>query len=355
MKRFQIMIFFVSLIWLVSANFAQGQTREQEQRQTETIRVDTSLVAVPVSVTDRAGKFATGLTRADFQILEDGKAQEIATFSANEAPFNVALLIDTSRSTRSILGEIRKAARSFVNQLQPHDRVLIVTFDEKVNFLGDFTSDRRQLRRTINGVKSSYLTSAYDAISRTINEKLAPLKGRKAIVVFSDGVDTWSKQSTYDSTLDLVARSGVLVYAVQYNTNNIGGSPTSPFLLPRRYSSSPFVPVQQERLRSEFERYRIASEFLRALANQSGARHLHAETIENSERAFALIADELRHQYTLEYYSTNEQRDGGYRTITVRLKRDDLAVRARKGYRAPKAETRNNDRQESKPPGGQVP
>ncbi len=259
-------------------------------------------------------------------------------------------MIDTSRSTRGILGDIRKAARSFVNQLQPQDRVLIVTFDERVNFLGDFTSDRGQLRRTINGVKSSYLTSVYDAISRTINEKLAPLKGRKAIVVFSDGVDTWSKQATYDSTLDLVARSGVLVYAVQYNTNNIGGSPTSPFLLPRRYFSASFVSGQQDRLRSEFERYRIASDFLRALATQSGARHLHAETIENSERAFALIADELRHQYTLEYYSTNDQRDGGYRAITVRLKRDDLAVRARQGYRAPKAESRNNENQETKPP-----
>lgn len=355
MKRFQMMILFISLIWLLGVSPVHGQVREPEQRQAETIRVETSLVAVPVSVTDRAGRFATGLTRADFQILEDGKAQDIAAFSANEAPFNVALLIDTSRSTRSILGDIRKAARSFVNQLQPQDRVLIVTFDERVNFLGDFTNDRGKLRRTINGVKSSYLTSVYDAISRTINEKLAPLKGRKAIVVFSDGIDTWSKQATNEGTLDLVARSGVLVYAVQYNTNNIGGSPTSPFLLPRRYFSSSFVSGQQDRLRSEFERYRIASEFLRALANQSGARHLHAETIENSERAFALIADELRHQYTLEYYSTNDQRDGGYRAITVRLKRDDLAVRARQGYRAPKSENRSTENQETKPPGQPKP
>jgi len=350
MRHFPVKITFAALIWLLVAHSAHGQTRQPEQQQSETIRVNTSLVAVPVSVTDSTGRFVTGLTRADFQVSEDGKQQEIASFSANEAPFNVALLIDTSRSTRSILGEIRKAARSFVNQLQPQDRVLIVTFDERVNFLGDFTNDRGQLRRTINGVKSSYLTSAYDAISRTINEKLAPLKGRKAIVVFSDGVDTWSKQATYDSTLDLVARSGVLVYAVQYNAANIGGSLTSPYLLPRRYFSSPFISGQQDRLRSEFERYRIASDFLRALANQSGARHLHAETIENSERAFALIADELRHQYTLEYYSTNDLKDGGYRTITLRLKRDDLAVRARKGYRAPKAESPNEKSQGTKPP-----
>jgi Ca-activated chloride channel family protein len=347
MKRFQAAITLLAVMWSLAASAVQGQTREQEQRQPETIRVDTSLVSVPVSVTDRTGRFVTGLTRVDFQVLEDGKPQEIASFSAAEAPFNVALLIDTSRSTRELLGTIRKAARNFIKQLQPQDRVLIVTFDEQVNFPSEFTSNRRQLQRAINGVKSSYLTSIYDAISFTINQKLAPINGRKAIVVFSDGVDTWSKQANYDSTLDLVARSGVLVYAVQYNTNNIGGSITSPFRLPGRNFFTPFVPPQQDRLRQEMQRQITAANFLRALATQSGARHLQAETIENSERAFALIADELRHQYTLEYYSTNERRDGGYRSIKVQLGRDDVAIRARQGYRAPKAD---NGNRESKPP-----
>lgn len=347
MKRFQTAITLLAVIWCFAASAAKGQTREQEQRQPETIRVETSLVSVPVSVTDRTGRFVTGLTRAEFQVLEDGKPQEIAGFSATEAPFNVALLIDTSRSTRELLGTIRKAARNFIKQLQPQDRVLIVSFDERVIFRGDFTSNRRQLQRAINDVKSSYLTSIYDAISMTINQKLAPINGRKAIVVFTDGVDTWSKQANYDSTLDLVARSGVLVYAVQYNSNNIGGSITSPFRLPGRNFSAPFVSPQQDRLRQEMQRQITAANFLRALATQSGARHLQAESIENSERAFALIADELRHQYTLEYYSTNERRDGGYRAIKVKLGREDVAIRARQGYRAPKADT---DNRETKPP-----
>jgi VWFA-related protein len=346
------MILLAAAFWLLAAPASSGQTREQDPRQPgqmDAIRVDTSLVTVPAIVTDRTGSFATGLARNDFQIFEDGKAQEITSFSSTETPFNVALLIDTSRSTREFLGEIRKAARSFVNQLQPQDRVLIVTFDEKVNFLGDFTSDRGQLRRTINSVKSSYLTTVYDAISRTIDEKLAPLKGRKAMVVFSDGVDTWSQQATYESTLDLAARSGALIYAVQYNTSDVGGTPVAPYFSPRRYFAAPFVPGQKDRLRAEFERHRIATNFLRAITEQSGARHLQAASIENSERAFALIADELRNQYLLEYYSTNDQRDGGYRSITVRLKRDDQIVRARRGYRAPKAENRSIENQEAKP------
>lgn len=350
MRSFRPIILLVVVFLLLAGPATRGQIREQDPRQTDAIRVETSLVTVPAIVTDRAGRFVPGLISDDFQLFEDGKPQEITSFSSTETPFNVALLIDTSRSAREVLGEIRKAARNFVDQLQPQDRVLIVTFDEQVNFHGDFTRDRRKLRRSIGSAKSSYLTAVYDAISRTINEKLAPLKGRKAIVVFSDGVDTWSQHASYESTLDLVARSGALIYAVQYNTSNIGGTATAPYLLPRRYFAAPSVSGQQNSMRAEFERYRIATNFLRAVAEQSGARHLQAANIENSERAFALIADELRNQYLLEYYSTNDRQDGGYRSITARLKRGDLVVRARKGYRAPKAENRGIEKQETKPP-----
>jgi len=314
MKRFSQMVGLVALIWCLGVSPAHSQAREPGQQQPETIRVDTSLVTVPVIVTDRDGRFVTGLTRADFQITEDGKPQEIATFMATNEPFTVALLIDTSRSTQYNLGLIRNTALSFVKQLQPQDRVLVVTFDEKVNFLGDFTSDRNQLERTIKRVASNYLTRIYDAISLTISEKLMPRTGRKAIVVFSDGVDTLSGQATYESTLDLVARSGVLVYAVQYK--------------------APIYRDTPDRMRAQIEQQKTAARFLRALAQQSGARPLQAELIENAGRTFAIIADELRNQYTLEYYSTNDQQDGGYHSIAVSLKRDDLTVRTRQGYTA---------------------
>jgi Ca-activated chloride channel homolog len=305
MKRL-LLIMIAVLSWYLGGSNAQGQT--------DTIRVDTSLVSVPVTVTDREGRFVTGLTRADFQISEDGKPQEIATFLATDAPFTVALLIDTSRSTTGYLGMIREAAIGFVKQLQPQDRVLIVTFDEKVNFLGDFTSDRGRLQRTIKSIRSNYLTRIYDAISLTISEKLAPLKGRKAIVVFSDGVDTLSGMATYESTLDLVARSGVLVYAVQYG--------------------APIFRDLPDQMQAQIQKQIIADRFLRALARQSGARPLQADYVENAGRTFALIADELRHQYTLEYYSTNDQRDGRYHSIAVSLKRNDLNARTRQGYTA---------------------
>src|SRR5215470_3345737 len=223
----------------------QGQRAEQEPQRPDAIKVNTALVTVPVVVTDRYGQFVTGLSQNDFKLQENGEPQQIASFSSTEAPFNVALLIDTSRSTRNKLGAIRKAALNFVTQLQPNDRVLIVTFDEKVSFLGDFTSDRREIERAIRSVKSSYLTSLYDAVYLTITEKLAPIKGRKAIVALTDGEDTWSRRATYESTLELVADAGVSVYAIQYDTRNDGGSPMSPLALPRMPGSYLISPLIQ--------------------------------------------------------------------------------------------------------------
>jgi Ca-activated chloride channel homolog len=326
--------------------YGQDKSNEQNQQQSDVIKLSTALVTLPVMVSDPYGRFVSGLTRQDFQVREDGVLQQIASFSSTEAPFNVALLIDTSRSTRNKLGAIRKAAQEFIKQLQPRDRVLIVTFDERVNFLGDFTSDRRELARTIRSVKSNYLTSLYDAISLTIAEKLATIDGRKAIVVLTDGVDTYSRKATFESTLDLVANTGVICYAVQYETRNIGGPLTNPILLPRRsfnFYPSTFATHWQGQEAPAKDRYLIARDFLTALTVRSGALIFRAETIENTSFAFALIANELRNQYTISYYSTNDKRDGNYRAIAVNINRPGLSPRTRQGYRAQKIDEDDKD------------
>jgi len=336
----------------LSQALGQGLRGDQEPQRPDVIKVNTALVTVPVVVTDRYGQFVTGLSRNDFTVRENGEPQQIASFTSTEAPFNVALLIDTSRSTRNKLGAIRKAALNFVKQLQPNDRVLVVTFDEKVNFLGDFTSDRREIERAIRSVKSSYLTSLYDAVHLTITQKLSPIKGRKAIVALTDGVDTGSRQATYESTLELVANAGVSSYAIQYDTRNDGGPVMSPLALPPRpgnYLFSQFTQGgTQTRNQPARDRYLVASEYLRAVAAQSGALYLRAESIESSSFAFALIANELRNQYTLAYYPTNDKRDGGFRTIAVSVKGGDFSVRARQGYRAPKEEKAEEKDQDKK-------
>src|SRR5262245_58667601 len=340
----RLILTLVLALWPVfmSRALGRGQRGEQEPQRPDVIKVNTALVTVPVVVTDRYGQFVTGLSRNDFRLRENGEPQQIASFSSTESPFNVALLIDTSRSTKNKLDAIRKAALNFVKQLQPNDRVLIVTFDDKVNFLGDFTSDRSEIERAIRSVKSSYATSLYDAFHLTITEKLAQIKGRKVIVALTDGVDTWSRQATYESTLELIANAGVSGYAIQYDTRNSGGSPISPLSLPRmpgNYIFSRFIQGDgQTRIQPPRDRYLIAADYLRSLAAQSGALHLRAESIESSSFAFALIANELRNQYTLAYYPTNDKRDGDFRTIAVSVKSGDFSVRSRQGYRASKDE-----------------
>ena len=408
---------------LVEGRDVGGPTQDPDQ---DAIKIGTNLVTVPVIVTDPYGRFARGLGRLDFTVREDGIQQKIESFSAEESAFDVALLIDSSRSTQNKLDTIRKAAISFFRQLQPRDRVMIVTFDEKVRFINDFTNNPAELERAVKNIRSGYLTSLYDAIERTINEKLSQARGRKALVILTDGVDTASKQASFESTLEMIARTGIIAYTIHYETRNDGSPLMRPLSLPppsggSGFSSSFAAPgtartwgesrVTAQASRSEThsrsgsavdpdgdpqdppssprpiinlpppvripparepaspspgslpsttpsrvdpgsrpssrvnsqprqamrDRELVAIDYLRSLAVQSGARFIRAENVENTSFAFRLIAEELRYQYTLSYISSNEKRDGGYRSIAVQVGRDGLLVRARLGYRAPLA------------------
>src|SRR5215470_344399 len=166
--------------------FGQSQSEKtQQDQQQPSIKIGTNLVTVPVIVTDRYGKFVTGLSRNEFTLREEGAQQKIEDFSSTEAPFSVALLIDTSRSTQNKLSKIRKAALNFIDRLLPNDRVMVVSFDEKVRFVSDFTSNQAELERAVKSLKTSYLTSLYDAIYLTITEKMSRIEGRKAIVILT--------------------------------------------------------------------------------------------------------------------------------------------------------------------------
>ncbi len=382
----QSVAFIACMLTMITGSvLAQAGSQQQQDPQNEKIQIGTNLVTASVIVTDRYSRFIQGLSRTDFQVREDGAPQRIEDFSSTEDAFNVALLIDTSRSTQNKLGAIRKAAQTFIKQLQPNDRVMIVSFDEKVEFVTDFTNNRAELDKAIRSLKSSYLTRMYDAIHLTINEKMKNFRGRKAIVVLTDGVDRSSKLADFESVLDLVSTTGIITYTIQYETRNDGAAPSRPLFLPRIGSSfaagseltwrdlqdqeetkkepkplinlprpdtsifgmdpKPSTPPPGARPSTTVNRkdsqvirdpYLIASEFLHTLAVQSGALHLRAESIENTTYAFQLIATELRNQYTLTYISTNDQRDGGYRTIAVSVKNPELVVRTRLGYRAPK-------------------
>ena len=319
----------------------------------EIVRVNTTLVTVPVSVLDRSGKYIPNLRQRDFQLTEDNAPQEIAYFSAVEAPFTVALVIDTSGSTESRIHEIQGAAIAFVNQLRPADRVMVVSFDDRINVLCEPTNDRYTLRSAIQRTTTGEGTKLYDALDYIMNVQFHRIQGRKAIVLFTDGVDTTSKRANYESTMQDAEELDALIYPVQYNTyaaqqsGNSGGMgwPGS-----RRSGGGSTIGKilggilgggnisigggggSGSTTGSSRADYQRADAYLSDLADKTGARKYRAESLGDVNQAFALVAEELRRQYSIGYYPKDSGASGTRRRIKVRVNRPDLVVRARDSY-----------------------
>jgi len=215
----------------------QPETPPEEPQDIETLKTDTDLVTVPLIANDSNGMYITDLRQEEFAILEDGVAQQIAFFGKVAAPFHVVLMLDTSSSTQDKLRDIQQAAFTFVQQLQDADRVKVISFDDKVNDLNEFTSDREILRSAIYKTKSGQGTKVYDAVELALNT-IRKIRGRKAIVIFTDGMDWHSDSATYDGTLRWLDEEGVVFYPIRYDTRATterlareqaaGGSPQLP-------------------------------------------------------------------------------------------------------------------------------
>lgn len=310
----------------------------------EPIKLDATLVNIPLLVSDRAGRYIPQLNKDDFILYEDGTRQEVAFFGDEKVPFNVALLLDVSPSVENNLEEIQDAAIEFVRQLRANDRVMVVSFDRSVHFLSDFTNDRRELEYAIRRATTGGGTSVYDAVYETISRRMRQIEGRKALILFSDGEDTTSRQASYDDCIEIVNESDVLVYGLRYpgagrpTTNRWPRNPIPQIPIPlpwpwprrRRGPLTNASPAQQR-----WPRGGRGGDFMADITEAGGGPVYDAVTISDFSRLAARIADELRHVYVISYYPTNPLSTGGYRAIRIRVKgRDDIAVRHRKGYNA---------------------
>jgi len=198
-------------------NEAEAAAPLASQQDVESLKIDTNLVTVPVIATTREGNYIADLNQEDFTIEEDGTKQEIAFFTTVSAPFHVVLMLDTSASTGEKLSSIKRAATAFVEQLQNADRVKVISFDTELRELCEFTSDRVALRNAINKTVSGTGTRLYDAFELAL-DSIRTIKGRKAIVLFTDGVDYHSDGATYDTSLRGLDEEGVIVYPIRYET-----------------------------------------------------------------------------------------------------------------------------------------
>jgi VWFA-related protein len=313
----------------------------------DVIRVNTTLVTLPVSVTDRDGRYIPNLRKEDFRLWEDGVEQSVAFFSSVDKPFSVVLMLDTSGSTRFRLEDIQDAAITFVNQLRQDDRVMVLSFDDQVRVLTEFTSDRYRLRDAIRRTRPGDGTRLYDALDLVMNQRLNQVEGRKAIVLFTDGVDTTSRHASYTSNVRDAEELDALIYPVQYDTyNDMSGGAGSGWPGAGRWPNSN-ADILGQILGGVFGKgggrnsggagtskreYDVANRYLHELSERTGARSYQADSTQNLSYAFANIAEELRRQYSLGYYPKTPAQAGQRRQIRVRVNQPNLAVRTRDSY-----------------------
>lgn len=343
MRRFHLTFCFgVVLVAGLNAVPAGGQQPDRPPvgQEIDVVRVDTTLITLPVRVKDRHGKSIPTLRREEFRIYEDGIEQEIAYFEApgeandsgpdsQSKPLTVALLLDVSDSAQLKLDKIQSAATVFVDLLRPGDRVLIVIFDKRVQVLTEATDDRNVLRSAIRRARAGGGTSLYGALDTAIGI-LNRTAGRKAIVLLTDGVDTTSVGVTSESTIRAADESDIAIYPVQYNTyGDFADNPSR-----ETYAAGGFGTTAHATKNGEpaSEAYRRANLYLRLLADKTGGRFQYADSAKNLARSFGQIAAQLRQQYTIGYYPKNKVADGTQRQIKVEVMVPKVTVQTRKSY-----------------------
>jgi VWFA-related protein len=310
---------------------------EGETVEGDVIRFDTALVMVPVSVLDRNGRYVPMLRKDQFRLAENGVDQKIAYFATTDSPFSVVLLIDTSGSTQMRLDDIQDAAMKFVEKLKPTDRVMVMSFDDRIQVQCKATTERDVIEKAIRRTRTGGGTRLYDAVDDILRKQLQTIPGRKAVVLFTDGVDTTSHRASYDSTIRLAEESDAPIYSVDYDTSGMGGI-MGPGTGGRRGGvifgipfPTPGIPGSTIPGSSPGD-YRRAVAYLHALSDQTGGRFYSGDSMFGIAQAFTWIAEELGRQYSLGYYPSTPGKEGERRLIKVRVTESDMVVKARDSY-----------------------
>jgi len=298
----------------LTAAVGRAQSPPQDQKGTgpappagppPAYRADTRLVAIDASVTDTSGHFVRHLTKNDFEVRDNGRLQPITFFTAEVEPISAVVLLDASRSVVNGLERVVAAADHFVVRLRPGDRAKIGSFADDIRLNPDFTADRDELSRRVNDLfdlRVGQVTRLWDAVQRAI-DAFDDAGGRKVVVVFTDGDDTYST-TTFDAVLDSAHRAGVRLYIVL-----IDGLDRLP----------------EERMPEE-------SAHLQDLSPRTGGGYYTLEALGDFNAASTRMTDELHSLYLLGF--TPDALDGRVHQLDVKVKRPGVSVRARRDYLA---------------------
>jgi VWFA-related protein len=391
LNRLQIAPILMGAFLLSSAVPGNAQQAAADQPGT-TLHVQAREVLLPVTVRDKHGALVTNLQKSDFTLSEDGRPQVIKSFTRqSNLPFQVGLLVDTSRSVLGAMENERKAATKFVDDMLPgdpaapatgaaaapalpsNDQAFLLHFDREVELLQDFTSSRDKLHHEIDAMTPTSRsqddregpettgddrqrqrggrggTQLYDAIFLASDELMKPKDGRKALVLFSDGVDRGSKESMSEA-LDSAEHANVVIYAIYFKgeqersgDNGFPGGRRGGIGYPGGGGGYPGggggYPGGGRRGGSS-EPQVDGKKIMEQIATRTGGRFFEAKKRENLEEIYGIISEELRGQYLLTYTPDQVDKDGGYHKVALKANKDDLSVSTRQGYFAPGGETK---------------
>ncbi len=295
----------VSIIFLLFLILNLQQTIFSQDDDDDEIKIDSSIVVLNATITDKTGSAAKNLSRDQFEVYEDGEKQEIAFFQTQETPFAAVILIDTSGSMEARVSLARAATIKFLSGLRAEDQTSIYNFDTNVSLVQDF-SNIRDLTPKVFDLKAFGWTVLYDAIFEASKELEKRAEKRKAIIVLSDGADTRSGKSA-DKALKAALEADATIYTVDMSVINTGG---------------------KERLQNR--------SILKKFAEKTGGKFIETPGGIEMRDAFETIVNELGIQYTLGYYPKNQKKDGKWRKIELKVPDQDLNIRTREGYNAPK-------------------
>ena len=287
--------------WLLAAGAACGQT----------LRVETTLVVVPVSVTDHANRFVLGLEKQDFKIYEDGVEQKISQFSGEDVPLSIGILVDTSASMGSRFATSRQAVAEFLKTMNPSDEAFLIEFNDQASLAVPFTRNMADIDAKLAAVKPDGTTALLDAVNLGVDTMKSAHNARKALLLVSDGGENSSHYKA-DDVKDAIKRADVQVYAMgvfdPLSRLGIGLEPVS------------------------------GPAFLANLCEQTGGRLYVAGNYAALPNVARRIGIELRNQYVLAYSPINHARNGEYRKLDVKVSPPagmaDVKARWRLGYYA---------------------
>jgi VWFA-related protein len=380
----QVTLSTLAMVWLPVATMAQQAANSQPSRPAPddkpvaTLKVQAREVLLPVTVRDKHGAMVTTLDKADFTLTEDGRPQVIKSFTREtNMPYKLGLLIDTSRSVSGALENERKAGGQFVDAMLPAeprakdpDEAFLIHFDRQVELLEDFTTSRDKLHHELDDMSASHQTrddsqgpettgddrdrsshsrggtQLYDAIYLASDELMKHRDGRKALVVFSDGVDRGSKDTMNDA-VDAADRANVQIFTIYFK----GDEEKSSFGFPgnNRHGGMGYpgggggypgggggYPGGGGQRRGGDTKPAVDGKKIMAqIAERTGGHAYEAKKKDDLDAIYKLIAEELRSQYLLTYTPDKVDNDGGYHKVALKASKGDMSVTTREGYYAP--------------------